>query len=250
MWLRGGLGDAAMLLTRAPVAWLRPDGAAPDLAGSAWAWPVLGALLGAAAGAVCEAALRLGLSAPLAAAWTLLALVLPTGALHEDGLADAADGIFGGATPERRLAIMRDSRIGSYGALALLLSFALRGTAVLALAQRGGLVLPGLAVAGGLARAAMVLVLLVVPPARRDGLAALLGVPHLVASGVALVLPVLLALLLLPWRIAALAVLAALCAGLGVARLARVRLGGHTGDVLGGAEQVAECLVLTVLATA
>ncbi|RIK85995.1 MAG: adenosylcobinamide-GDP ribazoletransferase, partial [Hyphomicrobiales bacterium] len=99
-----------------------------------WAAPVAGALVGLGVGAVAWLALALGLPASLAAAFALAAGIAVTGALHEDGLADTADGFGGGRDRDGKLAIMRDSRIGSYGVLALGLSLIARWAALAALA--------------------------------------------------------------------------------------------------------------------
>jgi len=90
--------------------------APPDFEASDWALPLVGALVGVLAGAALLIAMRLGLSPTLAATVAVATMALVTGALHEDGLADFVDGIGGGATPERKLEIMRDSRLGAYGA--------------------------------------------------------------------------------------------------------------------------------------
>jgi adenosylcobinamide-GDP ribazoletransferase len=127
---------ALQLLTRLPPQWLWAGVPAP-LVRSVWAWPLIGGLLGALGGLVDALARWLGLPPALAALWTLASLLLLTGALHEDGLVDAADGIFGGGDPARRLAIMRDSRIGAFGALALILSLGLRASALAALPGPG-----------------------------------------------------------------------------------------------------------------
>ena len=115
---------ALMLLTRLPVRVARPM--APAAFARAYGWfPAVGALVGAVGGLVLWGAG--GAVPPLAAALLAVAAqVLLTGGLHEDGLADVADGFGGGRDRERRLAIMRDSRIGTYGALALVLGVGLR----------------------------------------------------------------------------------------------------------------------------
>ena len=115
---------AFLTLSRLPVGRIR--GEAPAMGASAWAWPLVGATIGLIAAIVDCAALRAGLPPFLAAALAILALVLATGGLHEDGLADLADGFWGGRDAARRLEIMRDSRIGSYGALALGFSLLIR----------------------------------------------------------------------------------------------------------------------------
>ena len=108
---------ALMLLTRAPVSrWCRysPE----EVAASVAFFPAVGALVGCV-GATALAMASESLSASVAILVSMLATVLFTGAFHEDGLADAADGLFGGQSPARRLEIMKDSRLGSYGAIAL-----------------------------------------------------------------------------------------------------------------------------------
>ncbi len=114
---------ALMLLSRLPAG--RIEGAAPNLADARWAFPLVGLALGLIGWAVHAGALASGAPAPVAAVRALAALALATGALHFDGLADFADGIGGGRDRAHALEIMRDSRVGSYGVLALILIVAL-----------------------------------------------------------------------------------------------------------------------------
>lgn len=127
---------AVQFLTRIPLPqqWLGELA----LAQAAPYFPLVGVLLGLAAAGI-DAALRSHLAATAAAAASVAFLILITGALHEDGLADSADGFGGGATAERVLAIMRDSRIGSYGAIAVALSLLLRIAFIAALPERDAL---------------------------------------------------------------------------------------------------------------
>src|SRR5579863_3553917 len=125
-WPRGlgraarDIGDALRFFTRAPLA--ARAGLAPlDINRIAWAAPVAGLAAGFMGALVLALSGRLGLPPLLCAGLATAALILATGGLHEDGLADAADGFGGGATRAAKLAIMRDSRIGAYGALALAL---------------------------------------------------------------------------------------------------------------------------------
>ena len=104
--------------------------------------------------------------------------VILTGAMHEDGLADSADGLFGGWTVERRLEIMKDSRIGTYGMLALLLSGLARWAALTALIAAGP-IWPVLIAAGALSRAPMAVMMALMPNARQGGLSASTGRPPL-----------------------------------------------------------------------
>jgi adenosylcobinamide-GDP ribazoletransferase len=236
---------AIQLLTRLPVGWIRTPEGPPDLARVAWAYPLVGAAVGAVGGLVYAIAAGIGCPPALAAIWSLAALVLVTGAFHEDGLADMADGL-GGATRERKLEIMRDSRTGSYGVIALLLSLGLRGTAIALLADSGAVV-TALIIAGALGRGAIIALLLLLDPARSDGLAAQGGRPHPQAATAGLAFALLTTIVLAPAGAAFAALVAAGIGGGLVYAVARRQLGGHTGDVLGAGAQVAECLVLTAL---
>ncbi len=233
---------AGVLLTRLPLGGLVPAAAWPADGRCVWAYPLVGLLVGGLAAVVHAGLAALALPEPLPALWTLAATVLLTGGLHEDGLADAADGLGGGASVSARLAIMRDSRIGSFGATALVLALGLRVAAIAALGPR---VVPALLASAVLGRAAMLVVLALLPPARRDGVAAGLapGGTRLLAGMVLSLTP----LLLLPPRVAAAGLATAVAAALAAAWIARRLLGGHTGDVLGAAEQLAECATLSAL---
>lgn len=244
--LKAEFGAALMLLTRAPSGWLADAAALPDQARCLWAYPLVGACIGAAGAAVFALCRWAAMPPGLAAMWALAALVMVTGALHEDGLADVADGFGGGGTKERKLEIMRDSRIGSYGAMALILSTAIRGTAIATFVTPGRAV-PALIAAGALSRAGMALPVLLLRPAR-NGLGAMLGNASAGPASVGFALAGAVAAALLPAGLAVSAVCAAAIVALGVAGLARAQIGGFTGDVLGACCVAVECAVLTVLA--
>jgi adenosylcobinamide-GDP ribazoletransferase len=181
--------------------------------------------------------------------------VVATGALHEDGLADVADGFGGGATRERRLEIMRDSRIGAYGGAALVLALALRIGALATLLDRlGPPAATALVLAASLSRVAALLPMALLPPARADGLSAGVGRPGraslAVASGTGLALAGLAVPLGLPWHGVALMVALAGLAALALTRLARGKIGGQTGDVIGACQQAAEIAALVGLVAA
>lgn len=231
---------AVILLTRVPFGRLRDP--VPPLGAAAWAFPLVGLLVGLIAGGVMWAALALGLSPPVAGGLALGAQVIATGALHEDGLADICDGFWGGTSRERRLQIMRDSRIGSYGTVGLILTLGLRwlGLAALAEAQAAAAVI-AVAMAS---RAAPVALMAWLPAARAEGLGAQ---GRTVGRGSVLVAAVLggLPMLLLPLGWAALVVAALVVAAL--ALIARRKIGGQTGDVLGAGQQVTEIGLLLTL---
>lgn len=231
---------AVILLTRLP--WARLRDPVPSLGAAAWAFPLAGLPVGLIAGAAMWAALATGLSPLIAGGLALGAQVMATGALHEDGLADICDGFWGGATRERRLQIMRDSRIGSYGAVGLVLTLGLRwlGLAALAEAQAVAAVV-AVAMAS---RAAPVVLMAWLPTARADGLGAQGGAVGMNAVLVAALIGGL-PLLLLPQGGAAL-VTAALAVAV-LALVARRKIGGQTGDVLGAGQQAAEIALLLAL---
>lgn len=235
---------AFLLLTRLPV---RPiAGEAPAMAASSWAWPVVGLAVGAISALACLAALALGLPPGMAALVALAAGVLVTGGMHEDGLADLADGFGGGRTRERKLEIMRDSRIGSYGVIALALSLGFRAAAIAAFLDAGGSTLILAAVAAA-SRSVLPAAIVLMPAARGDGLgraaAGIDPVPARAAAAIGL-----LCLLPLGLGTAIIAAACIACAAALVARLAMRQIGGQTGDVLGAMQQMAECAGWAALA--
>ncbi|WP_426609921.1 adenosylcobinamide-GDP ribazoletransferase [Bradyrhizobium sp. McL0616] len=237
---------ATSFVTIFPVGSSKPagDGA---IARATWALPVAGLLVALAGAAAYAIARKLGLTPGPAALLALAATTLITGALHEDGLADAADGLGGGRTRERKLEIMHDSRIGSYGVCALILSFGLRWSALAAIANPWAVTL-ALASAHVAARAGVPAFMSLVPPARPDGLSASAGAPPGRSVAIAFGLGTLcLALALGPGKALVGLVLLSL-AGLILARLAIRQIGGQTGDVLGAFEQISEILILLVSA--
>jgi adenosylcobinamide-GDP ribazoletransferase len=181
----------------------------------------------------------------LSSVWAVTASVLLTGGLHEDGLADTADGFGGGATPARKLEIMRDSRIGSYGALALTLSLIVRIAALAALG-RPFRVLMALVVAASCGRSAMVVPLYLLRPARPEGLSRMAASPPLGSVVVALVSGPTMAFALMPPAIAGRAVAAMFAVALLLTWAARRQIAGHTGDVLGATSVVTEAVVLSL----
>src|SRR5436309_185223 len=120
---------AVAFLTRLPMP--HPDGAMPsNFVRAHRMFPVVGALIGAAVGLLCVGLRHIGVPDLAAAALALGGSAILTGALHEDGLADVADGFGGGRDPAAKLEIMRDSRLGTYGALVLMVSFVIKVSAL------------------------------------------------------------------------------------------------------------------------
>ena len=237
------IGIVLALLTRVPTGSLPSSGEAGALGRAVWAYPLVGALVGGVGGAVIVAAHAIGIPHLVAALLGLAATILMTGAFHEDGLADFCDGIGGGTTPERRLEIMRDSRIGTYGALALVLSIGLRLAALSSLTSEWPLILVWMS-AGALARASLVVPLGLLIPARPDGMGAGAARPPLASCVGAYAIAGGLSLAALSGEGLVL-IGVSLAAGLVVALIARRMLNGYTGDVLGATVQVSEiaCLI-------
>ncbi|MDG4906580.1 adenosylcobinamide-GDP ribazoletransferase [Mesorhizobium sp. WSM4898] len=215
-----------------------------SLAEAIWAAPfaglavaVIGALVYATVGA-------LGLAAGPAAALALAATMLVTGCLHEDGLSDIADGLGGGRTREKKLEIMRDSRIGAYGAAALGISLLIRWSALSELAGPGHIFLALLA-AHAASRGLFGAFMHLLPPARSDGLSADAGsvTAETAVVGAALGAVALLALGL-GGAIAAVILLGLLFAAFRALCLSQI--GGQTGDTIGALQQLGEIAVLLV----
>ncbi|KQT11817.1 cobalamin biosynthesis protein CobS [Methylobacterium sp. Leaf399] len=244
--------------SRLPVPRLPGEGdphGVPDFRTAPRMLPLAGLVLALPSGLVLLGAWALGLGPFLAATLAVAAGVLVTGALHEDGLADVADGFGGGATRERRLEIMRDSRIGAYGGVALMLSLALRIGALATLLDRiDAVAAVALVLAAALSRTAALYPLVALDPARPGGAGAAVGRPSRRTFGIAVVLGLGLAGLSLPFGlpVAALALMVGGCAlaAWGVAGLARRSIGGQTGDVVGACQQLAEIAALLGLLVA
>ena len=219
-------------------------------------FPLAGLAAAAPSASVALLLTLTGTNPALIALIVLGLMVWITGALHEDGLADTADGFGAGGPRERMLAIMKDSRIGSYGVLALLFSAALRGvslTIIIAVLPPLGsaAVIMGIA---ALSRAAMVWHWNALPPARENGVAARAGMPKRGATEVALLSGLVLfavAAFLSAGLVATLVSLALTAASiLFMTSLSRRKIGGHTGDTIGAVQQVAEITLLGGLALA
>lgn len=234
---------ALSFLTRLPCG---PATALPanGLARAMRAFPLAGAVVGSLAGLLHWGVS--GLVGPLLAGLLAVALaVWLTGGLHEDGLADTADGCGARGGRGQRLAVLRDSRIGAYGVLALLLALGLRAAAVAELAP-GWPAIAALAAAGALSRAVMPLTMRLLPPARADGLGFSAGKPSPGTVLAAVLLAAAIAFVGLGWGGGVVALAATLAAMVWLNRLAGRRFGGFTGDTLGALQQVVEGAVLLV----
>jgi adenosylcobinamide-GDP ribazoletransferase len=236
---------AATLLTRLPVP-CPEDTTSSELARAQRVFPLIGVVIGLMAGVVDRSLLAMGVPSLAAAALTLGVGAALTGGLHEDGLADVGDGFGGGRDRAAKLAIMRDSRIGTYGVIVLLVGFSARLSALASLPV--GVVIPALIVAHVLGRAVIPVLAANMPFAREDGLGRSAGRPDPTAVVIALALAIVITLLCLPFKTALLAMILAAMAASAMAVLAWRQIGGVTGDVFGATEQVVEAAVLLALA--
>jgi adenosylcobinamide-GDP ribazoletransferase len=242
------LVHALKFLTRLPIPFSRTIDP-PALNQTMRMFSVAGALIGLMIAAVLIVGKIAQLPPLLTAVVAVAAGVLITGALHEDGFADTADGLGGGRTRERRLEIMRDSRIGSYGALALILAVTLRAVAYGSLLNMPLPALVTIVVATqSFSRALVVDLLWATPPARSDGLSNFAGQPPRAVAMFAIVIGLALSLLAGYYTSFGNAVLAL---GLGLAATAAIRwqavrlIGGQTGDICGAAQVACELMMLT-----
>jgi adenosylcobinamide-GDP ribazoletransferase len=247
-----GVLTALRFYSRLPLpalAFERAAFAAPDIRRLAIYAPVAGAIIGACGALVFAIAHRLSLSPLLSGGLALGALVIVSGAFHEDGLADVADGFGGGATRARKLEIMRDSRVGAFGAAALCLSLILRLGALASLAAEGAWrCAASLIVAGAVSRAVGLMPLALLDPARLDGAGAGVGrlavTAFLKALLVALAIAVGGGLLAMGLGRSLASFFCAFLAALAMTDIARRQIGGQTGDVAGAAQQLAEIACL------
>jgi adenosylcobinamide-GDP ribazoletransferase len=233
---------SVLFCTRLPLAHAAPI-ESHDVARASWAFPIVGALLGGASALVYWSAAQLGLPPAPAAALAVTTTLLATGCLHEDGLADTADGLGGGRDRAHKLEIMRDSRLGTYGASALAMSLLLRWSALTAIGNPASVAL-ALIAAHAAARATLPAVMRIVPPARPDGLSARVGRPPSESAATAGVLGTIVLWLALGPAATMIGVALLVLAAVLMAWMSERQIGGLTGDVLGALEQVNEMVIL------
>jgi adenosylcobinamide-GDP ribazoletransferase len=238
---------ALMFMTRLPVG----KGyvfCSEDLPRSAVYFPIVGLMIGSLGGLVLLCAEPF-FPPVVAVLFCMGATVVVTGALHEDGLADALDGLLGGQEPRQRLEIMRDSRLGSYGAVALWFSLTAKAFILTSLLEEGVLKAVGaLIVAQGLGRAATVALLCTHPYVRSEQskASAFGNAVTLKEALLALIFPVLLSFALLGNK-SVLTLIAAAAGTWAVGRYFQKKIGGITGDCLGAASQLVELVCYLAL---
>jgi adenosylcobinamide-GDP ribazoletransferase len=238
-WLRD-IRLALSFFTRLPV---KPPADAGNLAEAARAFPLAGLAIGLVGSLIYFLAMELGLSGLLAALLAVAATVIAGGALHEDGLADFADMLGVRGDRARKLSIMRDSRIGSYGVLALGFCVAIKVGALVGLGEPR-LVAGALVASHVMGRAVLPVIMRSLPMARSDGLAHGAGKPTSAGMYQALGLGLLIAAFACGPGPALVSLVVSVAAAYLVSEIARRQIGGYTGDVLGAAQEAAQLAIL------
>jgi len=219
-----------------------------QLAAAMWLFPLVGFGIGGTGAIVLGLLAWTGVPSMVAATLAIGAMIFLTGALHEDGLADIADGFGGGADKASKLRIMRDSRIGTYGVVAVAIVLIAKITALAAIAEWNiGAGAAALIAATTWSRALFAPTMRWLSPARLDGLGATAGSPGEGTSWLGLILAISLSTLVLltPAGFGVIPILAV--GGLAafmVGWIALKQIGGYTGDVLGAGQQAAEAATL------
>lgn len=202
-----------------------------------WAYPIVGAVIGSISGVIATIINLLGLPDSFCAVVALFALIIITGAMHEDGLADCADGFWGGQNKTRRLEIMKDSSIGVYGASALIIFLLAEWSAIEVLISDD--IIWALTGVGAVSRLPMVIAMRFVSNAKNTGLSANVGRPQLISIYVAIIMSLIISLIC--FGILGITIfLIGLISSIPVFLIAIKKIGGQTGDVLGASQKFAE----------
>jgi adenosylcobinamide-GDP ribazoletransferase len=247
---------ALAFLSRLPVPPRWFDGYDGALNDTVRGFPLAGIIIALPASIVLLLAALLDLPDVVTGLLIVIVLIITSGALHEDGLADVADGFYGGSSIERRLEIMKDSAIGSYGTLALIFSVLLRAALLATILDELGPFHALVVVIGteAASRSALVKYWQSLPSARAGGVADRAGTPNADGANFALLLGA--AVLAISYGVAGglLAVIVAACLTtlvyFGFSRLCREKIGGQTGDTLGAMQQLATISLLLGLVIA
>lgn len=223
-------------------------------AANAGSYPLAGIVIAIPAAIIVVFAQIAGLNSAICAALALAVITITTGALHEDGLADCADGLWGAGNKQRALEIMKDSRIGTYGTLALIMGFAIKWGSLTAILEIHGVwaAAGALITVGATSRAAMVWYWASLPNARPGGISASAGTVPETAVTKAIISGLLIHFVLgiASTGFVAMGIALFLCIGAiaGWTWLTDQKLGGQTGDTIGASQQLSEIALLIGLA--
>jgi adenosylcobinamide-GDP ribazoletransferase len=238
---------AFMLLTRFPVNWEKVSpNTEPNINRSLWAYPIVGLVISIVGAVVYWVSTMLLLPQFSCVILSLTAMILSTGAFHEDGLADVVDGFGGGLTVDKKLEIMRDSQIGTYGGLALIISILLKVSLLSSFNTEQ--VIIALIVGAMLSRVMIIIALRILPAARKNSLSVTAGKPSWNSLSVALMIAFLFAFLFLTLKVTIITFIVATLTTGGLCRIAYKQVGGVSGDILGAVQQISEIAIFITLA--
>ncbi|MEP1443919.1 MAG: adenosylcobinamide-GDP ribazoletransferase [Hyphomicrobiales bacterium] len=246
--------SSVQFLSRLPIPSSLANHDKPDFENGSWSFPLAGIVISLPALAIMMVSYVLGLPAEIIAALTIATQALVTGALHEDGLADIADGFGGGSTRERKLEIMKDSNVGAFGAVALVISFFMRFALLSSLLDISfAVALAGFLTAQIVSRAVQVWFWQSLPAAREDGLSSAFGTPSkqpartaVLIGGLSLLLPLISGIS--PFSLA-LSIALIILLLVGFRKLCFDQIGGQSGDAIGAIQVLAEIAFLIGLLT-
>jgi adenosylcobinamide-GDP ribazoletransferase len=237
---------AATILTRIPITWPY-HGDVPDTARSYWAFPLIGVGIAAVPALISAGVLSFGVPAFAAATLMILGIILITGGLHQDGLADFGDS-FGGNDPEHRLRIMHDSSIGSYGTLALVSVIIINVSCLASIGAENPQMMAQIMVgAAAMSRGMITLQRWQHTPPNADGLASQTGAPDQQVMLIGLLLSFLVGVIFMPTHLVIAGFVAGLIATYLLGLFLKSWIGGVNGDGLGATQQISEAVMLLVI---
>lgn len=234
-----------IFLTRIPI----PGGLVlsnPSLAQACRFFPVIGALLGVIGAIVLAVTHQFGLPQNASVLLAIAAIVIVSGGLHEDGLSDTADGLGGGIDKERRLEIMKDSRVGSFGVIALIICICLKWAGLAALPI--GSAAMAVFVSAVISRGTLPVFMRYLPTVKEEGLSAQVGQPDFDRVAISILITLAAALIGLGFWLTIYVVLVLALITSAMAFWVKIKIGGQTGDILGAFQQIAEISVILTIA--
>ncbi|WP_025899659.1 adenosylcobinamide-GDP ribazoletransferase [Sneathiella glossodoripedis] len=230
---------ALVFLTRLPVR-LNIQFSMKNVGLASRVFALIGIIVGGLSAGVYWLAFNVGIPPVLGAMLAVSAQIILTGALHEDAIGDVADGFGGGVDKDKKLEIMRDSRVGTYAVVTLILIIGIKVSAIASYPGTWftfGILLSAATCSRGLMGAAMYFM----PAARADGLGASAGRPPVSAALTSLAFAIIIPVILLGPYAGSIAVFSAIAGALFIGFIAYRQIGGQTGDVLGSIQQISEC---------
>ena len=233
-----------MFFTRIPINWSFFSDKAPDLTKAAWAFPLIGFLIGILSGSVGDYFIYLGLPIFLSCVVAITISVLLSGAFHEDGLADTADGLGAGGSPKRVDKIIHDSRLGTYGVVSLVLGLLIRLGLILSLVEQGYSLVCILSIGFASGKLAIIFSRNFFTHSEFAKIGSIVGIitfKNLIIASLIWLVPV---LLIFPFYGVLLGILFMISLSFIIGLKSRKALGGITGDILGAIAFTSELVFL------